>query len=133
MNRIHGFLRQKQVVHIIAIAFKHPVAFICASYTLYSVFNATLHLQLRIFLFYFTTCLSHKGPSSGVLFAKTVALYSYIIVYKMFIYSHVCKYVICLIYTCFSIFSINIIHFLFNFNFKIFKILKVYTKSCIED
>jgi hypothetical protein len=42
--------------------------------TLHSVFNATLHLQLRILLFYFTTCFGHKGPSSGVLFAKIVAL-----------------------------------------------------------
>jgi hypothetical protein len=44
------------------------------SYTLYSVFNATLHIQLRIPLFYFMTCFSHKRPSSCVLVAKTVTL-----------------------------------------------------------
>jgi hypothetical protein len=52
------------------IVFKHPVAFIYTSYALYSVFTATLHLQLRIRLYYFTTCFGHKGPSSGVLFAN---------------------------------------------------------------
>jgi hypothetical protein len=41
--------------------------------TLHSVFNAIFHLQLGILFFYFT-CFGHKGPSSGVLFAKTVAL-----------------------------------------------------------
>jgi hypothetical protein len=56
------------------IIFKHPVAFVCTSYTLYSVLNATVHLQLRILLFYFATCFGHNGPSSGVLFVKTVAL-----------------------------------------------------------
>jgi hypothetical protein len=62
------------VISEMNIVFKHPVAFMDTSYTPYSVFNATLHLQLRIPLFYFTTCFSHKGPSSGVLFAKTVVL-----------------------------------------------------------
>jgi hypothetical protein len=44
------------------------------SYTFYSVFNANLHLQFKINLFCFTTCFGHKGPTSVVSFAKTVAL-----------------------------------------------------------
>jgi hypothetical protein len=93
----------------------HGVPFNYTSYTLYSVFNATLHLQLRIPLFYFTTCFGHKGPSSGVLFAKTVALK--IVAHKKFIYSHMCKCVICFMYTRFSVFLINAIYFLVQFQF----------------
>jgi hypothetical protein len=35
-------------MRIMNIVFKHPVAFIYTSYTLYSVFNATLHLHHQV-------------------------------------------------------------------------------------
>jgi hypothetical protein len=111
-----GVQLRKLVYHIESM---HPVAFIDISHTFYSFL---LQLYLRVFfLYHFTTCFGHTGPSFGVLLPKLSHSNLYIKCYCFF--SHLRNCVFCLMFSSFS-FLIYIVHIRFNFTFKYLKFYK---------